>query len=82
MSFPPALRQVARLAQNAAEKSSTFGPVIPLREALQVLIGEGLVKASTNRGVRAGRAIERDIARRLRLLVSKLEIPAYLYDPA
>jgi DNA-binding GntR family transcriptional regulator len=56
--------------------------VIPLREALQVLIGEGLVKASTNRGVRAGRAIERDIARRLRLLVSKLEIPAYLYDPA
>ncbi len=30
----------------------------------------------------AGRAIEHDIARRLRLLVSKFEIPAYLYDPA
>jgi DNA-binding GntR family transcriptional regulator len=123
---------------------------IPLREALQILRGEGLVKASANRGVRvrallpkeideifcirrlvevdlvlesasrltsqnigeavvaaelfgtsrtlrrdaelyslffdllyepASRAIEHEIARRLRLLVSKFEIPAYRSIP-
>jgi len=35
--------------------------VIPLRDALQVLIGEGLVKASTNRGVRVRALLPKEI---------------------